>query len=203
MTGFECSKIAFGLKLHFTAKYDYFRYGPKKPFNNQGKFQFEKLAKKYTNQLEFENFLVANWLERDVAWAGNLLDDEAAQHFTEWKRRTQALGYQFAQDCDVLLAKSANFDDLFRPVAEGENPPVLQALLWREICPETFIVLEQLLGFFAVFDKKLADPMGQWAAIKLRCLKYQPFLNRTGVDIEKMRLIIREKLGKSSAANGA
>ena len=156
-------------------------------------FRFDKLSRKYNNQTEYENFVVANLLERDVSWVGGLMDDEATHHYLEWQKRTQALGYRFGEECEQLMTSPVGFDALFKPQSPGELPPLLNKLLWHEVSIETFLIIERMLGFFAKFDR-LEDPMGQWARTKMKCNKYWPFLNRLGIDLDKFRQTAKQKV---------
>ena len=198
MTGTEAHRIFLAIKLHFTnPKYDYFRYNGHALRGNSERdaFRFEKLARKYQNKTDLEDFIVSNWLEADITWVGQLSEEEARDVYLAWQTRVQSLSYRFAADCERLAHEPVDdFGGLFRQITMCELPPVVRLLQWREICPETFIIINKILGFFPLFDRKLVDSLGQWKNICSRCTKYEPFVDRLNLDLPKLKAILREKL---------
>ena len=211
MTGFEVYQTYFALRLHFTSpSYSYFRYNGKTNHSieayqrHKDKYRFEKLSRKYQNKTELEDFIVSNWLEADITWVGQLSEEEARDVYLAWQTRVQSLSYRFAEDCDRLAKEPVDsFGGLFRQLTMSELPPVVRLLQWRDICPETFVIINKILGFFPLFDRKLVDSLGQWKNICSRCTKYEPFVDRLSPDLPKLKAILREKLQeKQLAASG-
>ena len=80
------------------------------------------------------------------------------------------------------------FNELF--VCRGINhPPILKLLLGGDISLETFTVLDIILGFTKILDKKLIDPI--WRDQKTLCYNYKPFLE---VNVDEKRRLIRSVL---------
>lgn len=84
MTGYETFEIYQALKLHFTSdSYDFFKYNGKTNVsvtafeNRKDKYHFYKLSRKCTNKDDLINFIVANFVEDEKSWVGNLLMEEA------------------------------------------------------------------------------------------------------------------------------
>ncbi len=78
--GFEVFKTYLAIKLHFTTdNYDYFNYGGKvncklETFTKRNdRYFFHKLSKQY-DKYEITDFFVANFLDDDRQWVGNLLE---------------------------------------------------------------------------------------------------------------------------------
>ena len=59
-------------------------------------------------------------------------------------------------------------------------------LLGGDISLETFTVLDIILGFTKILDKKLIDPI--WRDQKALCYNYKPFLE---VNVDEKRRLIR------------
>jgi len=56
----------------------------------------------------------------------------------------------------------------------------------KDICLETLILIDRCCNMFKYWDKELHDDI-MWPDIKLKAIKYSPFLN---VDINKYRELI-------------
>ena len=97
--------------------------------------------------------------------------------------------YVFQKDINNLLSKVNHFDDLFR-VDNGRNPVILKSYYQGDITPETFVIMEAILGFFNQFDSELNDDI-VWPDKKLLCRKYGIFLN---MDTKKYLKILKEAL---------
>ena len=193
-SSFEVYQIYMGLKLHFTSEnYDYFKYGGKTRVNIDKFYQrrnivhfFEKLKTKYKPQQLIEYF-ASNFIlgKTDIFLIGEDGDDV----YTEWKRRIQSMAYIFQQDINILLSKVDHFDDLFK-IDDGRNPVILKSYYHDDITIETFVILQNILGFFKQFDSELNDDI-VWPDKKLLCSKYSIFLN---MDTKKYLKILKENL---------
>ena len=193
-SSFEVYQIYMGLKLHFTSEnYDYFKYGGKTRVNIDKFYQrrnivhfFEKLKTKYKPQQLIEYF-ASNFIlgKTDIFLIGEDGDDV----YTEWKRRIQSMAYIFQQDINILLSKVDHFDDLFK-IDDGRNPVILKSYYHDDITIETFVILQNILGFFKQFDSELNDDI-VWPDKKLLCRKYGIFLN---MDTKKYLKILKEAL---------
>ena len=193
-SSFEVYQIYMGLKLHFTSEnYDYFKYGGKTRVNIDKFYQrrnivhfFEKLKTKYKPQQLIEYF-ASNFIlgKTDIFLIGEDGDDV----YTEWKRRIQSMAYIFQQDINILLSKVDHFDDLFK-IDDGRNPVILKSYYHDDITIETFVILQNILGFFKQFDSELNDDI-VWPDKKLLCSKYSIFLN---MNTKKYLKILKENL---------
>ena len=193
-SSFEVYQIYMGLKLHFTSEnYDYFKYGGKTRVNIDKFYQrrnivhfFEKLKTKYKPQQLIEYF-ASNFIlgKTDIFLIGEDGDDV----YTEWKRRIQSMAYIFQQDINILLSRVDHFDDLFK-IDDGRNPVILKSYYHDDITIETFVILQNILGFFQQFDSELNDDI-VWPDKKLLCSKYSIFLN---MDTKKYLKILKENL---------
>jgi hypothetical protein len=78
--GYEAFGLYESLKLHFTKdSYDFHKYNGKSNIsvtsfeNRKDKYHFYKLSRKFSKKEDLIEFLVANFVERDGLWVGDLL----------------------------------------------------------------------------------------------------------------------------------
>jgi hypothetical protein len=189
------------LKLHFTSEsYDYIKFNGKtrasvSSYNNRkDRHFFDKLAR--TQSKDIFGFLLSNFLDRGDFWIGELFDDEAESTFTEWKRRIQSLGEKFNEDSSKIvketIKKNINFDDLFN-IENGSHPAIMKMVMREDICIESFIILDCLLGFFGKFKKELNDDF-LWVELESKCNNYKPFILRLLNNLPKYRKILLNKI---------
>jgi hypothetical protein len=192
MTGYEAFGIYQALKLHFTTdSYDFFKYNGKTNVsvtafeNRKDKYHFYKLSRKYTNKEDLINFIVANLVEDETAWVGNLLTEEADNNFRKRQKVIQSLSYTFENDCKDL------FDDCKEPnellSTNGDYPILLTKTLQKDIQIETLCLLNQILNFLPMWNKKITDTI-RWPEYRRKLLKYASFLPKDSV---KYKLILK------------
>jgi hypothetical protein len=187
MTAFEAYVKFLALKQHFTSDYDYQKYcgkvraDPSKFEVKKDKYLFQKLAKR----LDPEMYIVANLIDRDVTWIGDLFGEAAEKAYTDWLKRKESLTYVFKQDIGKLLDE---FDKNF-VVEDGQHPYLLKLYKRKMICIETLIILDDILDFTKHWNKRINDSV-MWPTIYRKCLKYRPFLEYTK---GKYRTILKDK----------
>lgn len=198
ITGYETFGIFQALKLHFTTdNYDFFKYNGKSKIsvesfeNRKDKYHFYKLSRKYTNRDDLINFIVANLVEKDNLWVGDLLNDSAEVNFRKHQKIIQSLSYTFENDCREV------FDGLDNPnealiVSDGDYPILLRKSLRKEIEIETLCILANILGFLPAWDKKIADTI-RWPDYRRKLVKYAAFLPK---DVVKYKLLLKKVLQK-------
>ena len=182
MNEFECYSLYTALKLHFTTDYDYFKYNGKckvspDSFNRRReRFFFKKLSREY-NDADLKDFLVSN-IQNDInTWIGDAFGEKCVTTYREWKKRIQSLQYVFKEDCNkIIKSDDPNaFDSLFE-VEEGQHPAILRYALAKTINIETFIMLNDVLGFIPKFNRQIRDKL-IWPEYRTKCMKYKPFFN--------------------------
>lgn len=188
MTPFESYKTFLAVKSHFTTdSYDYVKYNGKinasaSSFETRkDRYQFYKLSK-HKDPLKY---LVSNFVDGDLKWIGDLFNDESEKVYTDWLKRQQSLTYVFEQDLNKLLT---NFDDNVI-VKNGQHPYLLKQYLRRQVSIETIIILNDILGFFGHWNKKIEDGV-LWPSIYKKLNKYKPFFH---YDAFKCRKILKDK----------
>jgi hypothetical protein len=192
MTGYEAFSIYHTLKLHFTSDYDYFKYNGKCNIspttfeNRRDKYHFYKLSRKYPNKEQFQNFVIANLFENSEAWAGTLLQPEAEVNYLLRQKVVQSLSYTFENDCKVIFEDCKDPNELLS--TNGDHPRLLTMALRKEISPETLIVLNAILQFLPMWDRKITDTI-RWPDYRKKLTKYASFLT---FDTVKYKLLLKK-----------
>ena len=180
------------LKSHFSQKnYDYIKYNGKVKAwrttfeTRKDKYFFYKL-RKMKDPVEF---LIANFIDNDDFYVGNIRDDRANEVYMEFKKRQQALSYTFKSDLGKM---KEDFNENI-VVPENEHPYLLRLYMRKDICIETLTLINRCVKIFNYWDKELEGDI-MWPTIKMKAEKFSPFLN---VDINKYREIILSTFNKT------
>jgi hypothetical protein len=199
-SGFSAFAMFNAIKLHFTTdSYDYIRYHGKSNVtadnftNRKDKYSFYKLSRKYRLE-DLKNFYVANLLEKDVNWIGDINNLEGEETYKKWQKRNQSLTYRFEQDIIELLSLTDSPNEMLM-VDDGQYPLLLKKVLQNTVCVETMVILNDIMNFFPMWDKKISDTV-VWPTLKRRYVKYTPFIN-----YDKIRLtsILKDNLSRQDA----
>ena len=193
MTAFEAFTLYESLKLHFTRdSYDYFKYNgktnhsPQTFENRKDKYFFYKLSRKYKDKDELSEFLVSNFLNSDKVWVGTLLAEEAEVTHRNRQKILQSLSYTFENDCRKLFDEVKNPNDIL--LTDGDYPVLLTRTLRGEISIETLCILNSILNFLPMWDKKIDDTI-RWPEFRKKLVKYAAFLPK---DVVKYKLILKK-----------
>lgn len=193
MTGYETFEIYQAIKLHFTSEsYDYFKYNGKTNSsvssfeNRKDKYFFYKLSRKFSNKDELISFLVANFVESDKCWIGDLLTEEAETKYRQRQKVIQSMSYIFENDCRILFDECKDPNEILS--SSGDYPVLLTKTLRKETQIETLCILNDILGFFPMWSKKITDTI-RWPDFRRKCLKYAAFLPK---DVVKYKLILKK-----------
>lgn len=189
MDAFEAYKAYLALKSHFNNKtYDFFKYNgrtraSKNTFEKRtDKYFFHKLAKRD----DVIPFLVSNFLITDC-WVGDLVNEQIAEKtYREWKKRQDSLSYIFSNDIEKL---DDDFNSNFM-VVDGAHPKILKMYLRKEVTPETLLILEDILGFFRLWNRRIEEKY-IWPVEHIKLKKYRPFFT---INPEKYKKILVDKI---------
>ena len=190
-TGFAAFALYNALHLHFTStSYDFFKYNGKTNVSKDSftrrkdKYHFYRLSRKY-NLDELRELYVANWIDSDITWVGNVSGAEGEDIHKKWKKRNQSLTYNFEQDI-IYLFETENW----LKVKNGEYPYLLQESMRNNVNIETLCILNDIMKFFPMWEEKISDNL-IWPAYKLKCERYTPFIN---YDKQKFKAILKEQI---------
>jgi len=174
------------MKLHFDSEsYDAKKYNfktsisPQAFWKRKDKYHFAKIAKKFNTPDNMIEFYISQFTNNNK-WVGDMLEGD--EHFTEWKRKIESLSYVFTNDINNLADKVEKFDDLF---AINTHPLVVKEYLSGNICLETVVILNKLVGFLKNADKSITETI-VWPDVSKLIKKYSTFLN---CDVKKMQKI--------------
>jgi hypothetical protein len=196
MTPYEVFGIYHSLKLHFTQEsFDFHKYNGKSKISldafdkRKDKWHFAKLARKFNDREDCIFFIVANLLDDNQKWVGNLLLDEADTIHKERMKVVQSLSYVFENDCRKLFEGVEKPNELLK-VVNGDYPVLLTKTMQKVTQIETFCLLSKILGFLPMWKEKIGDTI-VWPNFYMRSLKYSSFLPK---DEMKYKIILKKVL---------
>jgi hypothetical protein len=196
MTGYEAFGLYESLRFHFAKEsYDFFKYNGKintsvTAFENRkDKWHFYKLSRKCGSRDDLITFIVANIVERDSFWVGDLLNEDSEVIFRKRQKAIQSLSYTFENDCKVIFENCKDPNDVLKVIG-GEYPPLLKMTVQKTIQFETFCLLAKILGFMPSWNKKINDTI-RWPELYRKVIKYTPFLPQ---DTTKYQLILKKTI---------
>jgi hypothetical protein len=194
-TGFAAFALYNALKLHFTSdSYDYFKYNGKTNVSKQSftirkdKYQFYKLSRKYGLE-DLKNYYVANFINGNGNWVGDMLGPEGEDNYTKWQKTIQSLTYTFENDIIYLFDKYKP-SEMFK--MSGNYPNLLNELMAGNIQTETLVYMNMMMGFLPVWKKEIQEDI-IWPSWELKLRKYQPLLFDQD-KIQKFESILKEKI---------
>lgn len=194
-SGFASYIMFHAIKQHFTTKsYDFFKYNGKIKLNqdhfmkDKCKYSYYKLSRKYDLD-ELRDFLVSNFIDREIKWVGDLTNEEGESSYFKWKKRNQSLTYNFTNEMDFLLSKVNKPDDLLR-IRSGNFPLLLQMTMQGNVEVETLCILNDIMKFLPMWDKKVDEDIiyPEWSR---KIVKYTPFIC---FDKDKYTNIVKQKI---------
>jgi hypothetical protein len=194
MTGYEAFCLYTSLKLHFNSdSYDYFKYHGKVSTsidafeNRKDKWHFYKLSRRFTNDDQGRDYIVANLVHDSDVWIGHLLTNDADIEYRKRQKVIQSLTYTFTNEIASLIShKDANAAFM---IHDGEYPDLLQKLLHDEISLETVCILNKILNFISSWDKKINDTI-HYPNVSRKIKKYTPFIQ---FEPTKYKLILKKE----------
>ena len=193
MHGIDVYRTYLAFKQHFSnPDFDFFKYDGKvkakeSTYHDRSDFYFfETLARKLTDR-EVLEYMLASFVISETpqkVWIGDIRRS-GKEHWLSWQRTHSSLQYIFSQEMKAVRETGTPFNDLFN-ISEG-HPPILKLHIKGVISLETLLVLDVVLGFLPLWDKKLRDPL--WEQISFKIRKYKPFLS---IKTSNFRDILRD-----------
>ena len=197
--GFAVYRKYLAYKLHFTTdKYDYTEHSGMihtklETFTKRNdRYMFHKLSVKY-NQEEIDDFMIANFVKKNKAWSGSLLERDSHETYLQYRKRKEATNYYFKEDLGRV--RSLIDMDNTKPnhvitVSDGQHPILLRHCIGNKITKETLIIMDYHLNFMRDWNKNIIDKI-VWPDFYKKVKKFKPFLkfNQT-----ETKIILKEKL---------
>ena len=192
--GYDTFKLYMALKFHFTGKYDFFKYGGKVKttkdtfMKRKDRYSFHRLSRKY-DIIEMRNYMVANFVNDNGTWIGDMIDAEGEEHYRNWTKTQQSLSYIFENDLIKLLNSVDNPNQLLE-VKPGCYPILLSEAMGNSIKLETLIILNYFMNFCTMWNNTIDDDI-VWPNYYMKCVKYAPFIE---YDKSKFKQILIKNL---------
>jgi hypothetical protein len=190
-SGYESFCLYNSLKLHFTSdSYDYVKYHGKTNVSKdtfmkrKDKYTFHRLSRKYSLE-DLKNYILGNIIYGNANWIGDMTED----NYMKWQRINQSLTYVWKNDIMYLLDNVASPTELIA-VKNGEYPRLLTETMQENIAFETLVILDDILGFFEMWSKKITDDI-VWPNLRIKVVKYKSFLN---YDRQTFKNYLKEKI---------
>lgn len=197
ISGYEAFGLYESLKIHFSKdSYDFFKYNGKTNIsvasfeNRRDKYHFYKLSRKFSSRDDLINFIVANLIEKENLWVGDLLSEESDLNYRKHQKVIQSLSYEFTNDLYKIFEDVKDPNEVLKIRGEGMYPLLLVKALQRDINFETLCLLGRILGFLPMWNKKINDTI-RWPEYYRKIKKYTAFLPKDDV---KYQLIIKNIL---------
>jgi hypothetical protein len=205
---FRAWKTYHGMYLHFTGSYDYFKYFGNATWGTIASMEryfakhehqtgfswqrgfFASLGKKMTKEHDLIYYYLSQ-LTRGKNYPTEFLDE----YYDEYRIKMESFSLHLQRNMKVVVEYMKEYDLKFNELFECDginHPPILKLLLGEDISLETFTVLDIILGFTKIVDKKLIDPI--WRDQKTLCYNYKPFLE---VNVDEKRRLIRGVLNEN------
>jgi hypothetical protein len=194
LTAFGAFEIYVGVKQHFTTRGVFWLRGKSKMprwcnidafVERKDAKLFGYLAGLYT-ETELEGVLTANFIFDPHMHVSELLTDEAAERYKNWRVRTESLTYNFEQELIGLFERHEG-----RPFKPPADPPFIRDFFRGDLSPETTAILTfQLGGFTKVEDDLL------WPKARVRLIKYEKFLQYPQRKIKQLLMENIQKYNK-------
>ncbi len=181
-TPHEACALYLGLKLHFTGKYDFFKYGPRKITSTafdtrRDKLHFYRLTSLYPRE-ELRFFYISNLLVDPKMWIGEFNRDT----YLDYQKIVGSFSYIFSQEINKLFNRYGYLDSC--KCKPFETPPLIEAYYAGEISIQTVTAFDNLTNVFPMFDAHMSeDPI--WVRTRLLIDKYRPFFHYDEKKIKK------------------
>ena len=195
--GFAVYRKYLALKLHFTTdSYDFFNYEGNvhtklETFvKRNDRYMFHKLSVKY-NEEDIQDFLVANFLHKNKAWSGSLLEQDAHELYLQHRKRKDSFTYWFKEDINrlrMLIVDDDNMPSNGFIVSNGQHPKILKLCIGNKIGYESLLVMDYHMGFMKDWNKNITDKV-VWPDLYKKLMKYKPFV---GFNETETKLILKE-----------
>jgi hypothetical protein len=177
MTDYQAYLLYVSLKNHFTqVSYDYFKYQGKVKTTFE---QFEKRSDRYffaklAKHDDPQGFLIANFIENNNFWIGELSQNQqSTEIYLNWKKRNQSFNYIFTEQVKQLI-DCGPVESWFK-VLPNTHPPLITLLVGKQLAPEVFIVLVDIVGCYSYWNRQLKSDV-VWEQVSKLYVKYKPFL---------------------------
>ena len=118
-----------------------------------------------------------------------LLEEKCHRIYLNRQKVIQSLTYTFKNDCLNLFEGKDNPNEV---INTGDYPILLKRALQKEVEIETICILNSMLKFFPMWNRKISDTI-RWPDYHRKICKYAPFVKFNDV---KCKMILKEVINK-------
>lgn len=163
MNGFYLFRFDKATKLHFTSeKYNVFEHQGRvrgltlEKFLQKNDYNiYNAVARKFNDEREAVQFLVANYAYRNVNPIHNIA--MAERNISIWNKRKQSITQTFKDDCDILSLhlekKKIQKQELYNGI-NGDVPDLFKLFIGGKITVETMHILNEMIGYIDEWKPK-------------------------------------------------
>ena len=181
------------MKAHFSKNdYDFFTYKGKSRvsrnsfYKRKDRIFFVKLSKKYPEEEDLKNYMVANFIMDRRGYVANFNDE----NYEQWKEKRSNFYNIFTDEIRPFVK---NFNPIFE-VKSSEHPILLKEYLGKRLSLETLIVLDELVKFSKTWDNRMAEDY-IWFDLKKLMNNYKRFLT---IDKKQYRIQLLKLIEESN-----
>ena len=181
------------MKAHFSKNdYDFFTYKGKSRvsrnsfYKRKDRIFFVKLSKKYPEEEDLKNYMVANFIMDRRGYVANFSD----KNYEQWKEKRSNFYNIFTDEIRPFVK---NFNPIFE-VKSSEHPILLKEYLGKRVSLETLIVLDELVKFSKTWDNRMAEDY-IWFDLKKLMNNYKRFLT---IDKKQYRIQLLKLIEESN-----
>ena len=185
------------MKYHWTSDYDFIKFKGRIKGADRVTFDrhsdskiFHTLNKKHKIEKDFVMMLIPLFMEDQQLHPSFLLTKKAEEKALLWYRKIQNLQRIFSDDCDKVTSFIKDQGMTYQQFFLGD--PVIDFLLYEEINPETFIILDKVL-FFLKKNKK--DSIIFTDLYESKINNYSAFIN---VEREKYKKLFEKSVKRQT-----
>ena len=182
--GLAAYKDYIAIKRHFTSSYDYFKYNGSVNASYESfiarrdAYSFQRLSK----IRDYKNLILANIIENQKAWIGDLLEDNANQTYLQWKKRTDSITVHIKDNLDTM---NGDFKSNFIVPQNGQYPKLIDLYLQKKISLEVTTILTKITASQEYWSKTIVDKT-IFPDIMTKIDNYYPFLVYSPEKIKKV-----------------
>ena len=180
------------MKAHFgKGNYDFIDYKGKTKitrnsfYKRKDRYFFVKLSRKYDAEEEVKNYLISNFIKDKKGYIANFNDE----NYESWKLKRQGFFSMFLVEMKPLVDA---FENLFA-VENKQHPKLMKEFLGGRVSLETIIVLNELVDYEQVWNKKLKDDI-VWQDLNKLMTNYKRFLT---IDVKRYRIQLLKLIEES------
>lgn len=166
----EAYQNYLAIRLHFSSKYDFFKYNgkvkTKKQLTEPQKYIFKRLSKRFDKNLIISYFAI-RFYENPKFWIFSESSDAIVRDLTELQSKLESFDYNLKQELNTLFEEGTNgtkeATDVKNTIFFTDNftdfPYLYRRFIGNMVSLSTILVLDDTLNIFKNWSKYLKDDL--------------------------------------------